>query len=153
MLSKHVGSVTSKIHRRENRLILVCGPVLLLDTYKKYFPIAKSFPSGRNQRHKWFLVLSFYDETSTIVDCVTVGIVASAVFCSSRISCLKFHFESDHIAIALTSFKYSYRGYSKEKCDVSSHSKDKATTLVPLKNFTKKSKACKLMIKSKVKVK
>ena len=98
-------------------------------------------------------MLSFYDETSTIVDCVTVGIVASAVFCSSRISCLKFHFESDHIAIALTSFKYSYRGYSKEKCDVSSHSKDKATTLIPLKNYTKKSKASKLMIKSKVKVK
>ena len=142
MLTKHVGSVTSKIHRRENRLVLVCGPVLLL-TYKKYFPIAKlfpsgrQFPSGRNQRHKWFLVLSFYDETSTIVDCVTVRIVASAVFCSSRISCLKFHFESDHIAFALTAFKYSYRGYSKKKCDVSSHNKDKATRLVPLKTCTK----------------
>ena len=33
--------------------------------------------------------------------------------------------------------KYSYRGYSKKKCDVSSHNKDKATTLVPLKNCTK----------------
>ena len=81
-------------------------------------------------------MLSFYDETSTIVECVTVRIVASAVFCSSRISCLKFHFESDHIVIALTSFKYSYRGYSKKKCDVSSDNKDKATTLVPLKNCT-----------------
>ena len=86
---------------------------------------------------KWFLVLSFYDETSTMVDCVTVRLVVPAVFCSSRISCLKFQFELDNIAIALTSFKYSYRGYSKKKCDVSSHYKDKSTTLVPLKNCTK----------------
>ena len=52
------------------------------------------------------------------VDCVAVRLVAKGAFFSSRISFLNFHCKSDHIAIALSSFKYSYRGYSMKKCDV-----------------------------------
>ena len=71
-----------------------------------------------------------------MVDCVTVRLTATGVFFLSRISCLKLRSESDHTAIAMTSFKCSFRGYSKKECDLSKRYKDN-TTLVPLKSCTK----------------